>query len=112
MKKKLITILLTMFCLVSLKAQDIRLNVVSTTPNSVTYGILTRTNTSIKSVPMWNSSNVKVASLVISPNGMTAKAIKTGVGRTTISVIVNKGTSTHIVQAKDSVSVNFTTRPH
>ena len=120
MKKKLTTILLTMFCFVVLHAQpqprpqsqSIRLNVVSTTSNSVTYGILIRTNMVIEGAPMWNSSNVKVASLVISPNGMTAKAVKTGVGRTIISVIVNKGTPTHVVQDKDSIPLVINVKPH
>jgi hypothetical protein len=112
MKKKLITILLVTFCSMALHAQFVNLSVINTTSNSITYKISPRSNVTITGAPIWNSSNVKVASLVIAPNGLSATAIKTGVGRTTISVIANRGTSTHIVQAKDSISVNFTTRPH
>jgi hypothetical protein len=114
MKKKLIAILLTMLCSMSLHAQYIKLNVINTTSNSITYKITTRTNVTITGSPLWNSSNVKVASLVISPNGLSATAIKTGIGRATISVMANRGTFTHVVQAKDSVILNVTTttRPH
>jgi hypothetical protein len=112
MKKKLIAILLVTFFSMALHAQFVNLSVINTTSNSITYKISPRSNVTITGAPIWNSSNVKVASLVIAPNGLSATAIKTGAGRTTISVIANRGTSTHIVQAKDSVSVNFTTRPH
>ena len=95
----------------ALHAQFVNLSVINTTSNSITYKISPRPNVTITGAPIWNSSNVKVASLVIAPNGFSATAIKTGVGRTTISVIANRGTSTHVIQIKDSVSLNVNPTP-
>ena len=63
-------------------------------------------NTTITGVPMWNSSNVNVSSLVVAADGFSAYAFGTGAGSATINVIANAGTNAAPIQITGSVVVN------
>jgi hypothetical protein len=68
-------------------------------------------NATITGVPLWNSSDVNIASLVIAADGFSAYAMGTGSGTATISVIANAGTSNTVVQINGSIQVTVAQAP-
>ena len=68
-------------------------------------------NTAITGVPLWNTSNVNVASLVVASDGFSAFALGTGAGTASISVIANAGTTANPVQISGSIQIGVTQAP-
>jgi hypothetical protein len=65
----------------------------------------------ITGIPLWNSSNVNVASLVVAASGFSATAFGTGAGTSSISVIANAGTTANPVQVSGSVQIGVSQAP-
>ncbi len=65
----------------------------------------------ITGTPLWNTSNVNVASLVVASNGLSALTFGTGAGTASISVIANAGTVAAPVQISGSISIYVTQAP-
>jgi hypothetical protein len=61
-------------------------------------------DSTITGTPLWNSSNINVISLVISPDGFSATASATGAGSATVNVIGNAGTIAAPVQISGSIA--------
>lgn len=68
-------------------------------------------NSTITGVPLWNSSDVSIASLVVSADGFSATAIGTGAGAASINVIANAGTNANPVQISGSIQITVTQAP-
>ena len=68
-------------------------------------------NTAITDVPLWNTSNVNVASLVVASDGFSAFALGTGAGTASISIIANAGTTASPVQISGSIQIGVTQAP-
>jgi len=62
-------------------------------------------NSTITGVPLWNSSNVNVSSLVVAADGFSAYAFGTGAGTATINIIANAGTVAAPVQITGSIEI-------
>jgi hypothetical protein len=66
----------------------------------------------VNGAPLWSSSNVGVATLVIAPDGMSAYVIAAGVGTSTISVTADANLSSPPVQPiSSSITVTVTSAP-
>lgn len=52
---------------------------------------------------MWNSTNLNAITLVVSANGLSATAIASTSGSSTINVIANAGTATSPISISGSV---------
>jgi hypothetical protein len=68
-------------------------------------------NSTITGVPLWNSSNVNVSSLVVAADGFSAYAFGTGAGSATINIIANAGTVATPVQITGSIGVSVIQAP-
>ena len=65
----------------TLHAQFVKLNIVNTTSNSITYGISKGTGVVITGVPLWNSSNVKVVIIGNRPKRIISQSNKNECGK-------------------------------
>ena|SRR5579862_1637413 len=65
-------------------------------------------DSTITGVPLWNTSNVNVASLVVAADGFSAFAFGTGAGTATINIIANAGTTANPVQISGSIQLTVT----
>ena len=65
----------------------------------------------ITGVPLWNSSDVNVASLVVAADGFSAFAFGTGAGTATVSVIANAGTAAAPIQIGGSIELTVSQAP-
>lgn len=61
---------------------------------------------SITGVPLWNSTNVNIISLVVAADGFSAFAFGTGPGTATINIIANAGTVAAPIQIAGSVDIS------
>lgn len=62
-------------------------------------------NSTITGIPLWNSSNVNVSSLVIASDGFSAYAFGTGAGTALINIIANAGTLAAPIQITGSIAI-------
>jgi len=65
----------------------------------------------IAGVPLWNSSDVNIVSLVVAADGFSAFAIGTGGGTATVSVIANAGTTAAPVEIGGSIQLTVSQAP-
>jgi hypothetical protein len=68
-------------------------------------------NSDINGAPLWNSSDVNIASLVIAQDGFSAYVFGTGAGTATISVIANTGTVANPLQISGSLPISVAQAP-
>lgn len=68
-------------------------------------------NSAITGVPLWNTTNVNVASLVVAADGFSATAFGTGAGTATINIIANAGTTAAPVQINGTVDITVVQAP-
>jgi hypothetical protein len=61
-------------------------------------------DSTITGIPLWNTSNVNVISLVVAANGFSAVASSTGAGSATVNVIGNAGTTAAPIQISGSIA--------
>jgi len=62
-------------------------------------------------IPLWNSSDVNVASLTVAADGLSATVIGVAEGTASINVIANSGTVATPVQIQGSVDISVNQAP-